>query len=287
MTAVQDDRNATPRARPSLDALPLPAWVLDASGVFAANPEWRALTQADDAAAFHALLPEEDAERFAEVLRHTGPGENGRVELRIVGAAGEMLAFDCAVRGLTEAEGGGHLGVCYDVTDSRIQERRLSYMATHDALTGLPNRWLFEETLRRAVCKAERGERAAVMMMDVDNFKAYNDTYGHLAGDQALVNIALLLHTHLRAADLLARFGGDEFAVLLEGSTIEEAREVAERMTVAAAGEFVAHAMEIGLGISVGLAEIARGQDYDAVLQRADAALYRAKRRGRGRVVLA
>ena len=287
MTAPESQRRDPQNPGPSLDTLPLPAWMLSGSGAFTSNEEWRTLTGARDADSFDVLLPEEDAERLAELLRHTGAGESGRIELRVVGATGEMLAFDCAVRGLSAEEGGGHLGVCYDVTDSRLQERRLSYMATHDSLTGLPNRWLFEETLRRAVCKAERGEAAVVMMMDIDNFKAYNDTYGHLAGDQALVNIALLLHTHLRAADLLARFGGDEFAVLLEGSGVEEAREVAERMTAAAAGEFVAHAVDVGLGLSIGLAAIIPGQDHDAVLHHADAALYRAKRRGRGRVVLA
>ncbi|MBE0475866.1 MAG: diguanylate cyclase [Coriobacteriia bacterium] len=273
---------------PPLSELPLPAWIADEQGrLSSANDEWLALAGPSDESGFPAALPPEDLQRLRSALRHTPPGDSATVELHVRGVEGRVRTFDCAIRGLSAQAGGGHIGVCYDVTEVRMQERRLSYMATHDALTGLANRWLFEEEVKRAIPRARRGMPGVVMLMDVDGFKAYNDTFGHLEGDQALVNLALLLQTQARASDVLARFGGDEFGVLLEGATVEEACEVAGRMRDVAAGEFVAGAREAGLGLSIGIIPVDGSADLEAVLREADVALYRAKERGRGGIVLA
>lgn len=271
-----------------IEVLPLPAFTADAHGVLiATNEPWRRLTGRDAGRSLTDAMSAEDGARIMHAISEAGMGEPLHVEVHLSGGALGPRTFDCVLRVLPPSRKAVYLGVCYDVTGVLHERQRLTFIATHDSLTGLPNRWMFEETLKRAVIRSARGEPAVVMMMDVDNFKAYNDTFGHLQGDQALVNLGLLLQTHLRASDLLARFGGDEFAVLLEGSGMQEAREVAERMREAASEEFVEGARASGLGVSIGIARISGVGVPADVLEAADAALYEAKQEGRGRVVTA
>lgn len=160
------------------------------------------------------------------------------------------------------------------------------FMAGHDPLTGLANRRAFEEALHRSVSRAQRGASSALLMLDLDHLKAYNDARGHLEGDQALVNFGMLLRSHVRASDLPARIGGDEFAVLLEDASLEEAREIAERIGTTSSTEFVAGARETDLGVSGGLTVLEGGVEPRVLMDRADAALYLAKQRGRHRIVV-
>jgi diguanylate cyclase (GGDEF)-like protein len=112
---------------------------------------------------------------------------------------------------------GGTVVVWHDVTERKRLERELEHRATHDSLTGLPNRLMFRDEFRRARARAERnGTGLAVMLVDLDHFKAINDTYGHAAGDEVLVEMARRLAVAVRAGDFVARLGGDEFAVLGE-----------------------------------------------------------------------
>jgi diguanylate cyclase (GGDEF)-like protein len=156
---------------------------------------------------------------------------------------------------------------------------RLDRLAHTDGLTGLQNRRAWSEVLRHTLASATRtGDRVHVVMLDLDGFKAINDTHGHLAGDRLLRELAAAWQPLLREADALARFGGDEFAVLLPGCTEAEAEAIAERLRAAAPP---------GHTVSAGIAAWDGDEHADELLGRADAALYAAKAGGRDRVSVA
>jgi diguanylate cyclase (GGDEF)-like protein len=156
---------------------------------------------------------------------------------------------------------------------------RLDRLAHTDGLTGLPNRRAWGDALRRALAGAARsGDRVHVAMLDLDDFKAINDTHGHLAGDRLLRELAAAWQPLVRGSDALARLGGDEFAVLLSGCDDAEAEEIAERLREVAPP---------GHTVSAGVARWDGSEHADDLLARADAALYAAKAGGRDRVSLA
>ena len=159
---------------------------------------------------------------------------------------------------------------------------RLAEMAVEDPLTGVQNRRALEQALAREWARcAEAGQPLAVLMIDVDHFKRFNDGHGHLEGDRILVEVATLLRSGLQAPlELLARYGGEEFTLLLPGATAEAAVRRAEHLREAV------ERSRIGLTISVGVAVLVPGPASSpiALLKRADDALYEAKRQGRNRV---
>jgi diguanylate cyclase (GGDEF)-like protein len=160
--------------------------------------------------------------------------------------------------------------------------------ATTDELTGLLNRRGFY-TAARALCQrqSQRGEQVSVLLFDLDHFKKINDRFGHAVGDEALRLFAATVGDNLRASDIVGRFGGEEFVVMLPGS-IADAAAAAERVRVAfeAAGVTVAN-QPLCATVSIGAASGMPGADLPAMLAAADAALYRAKDYGRNRVELA
>jgi len=160
--------------------------------------------------------------------------------------------------------------------------------ATTDALTGLGNRYAMEETFPREVKRCLQSDTpVALIMIDVDNFKKFNDLFGHIAGDRALSAVARILGKQFRPRDLLVRYGGDEFAVLLPGVTEQEAVVIAERVRVAVCGDTesgVDSLIKVPIKISMGVAEIQSHGTFESLLRAADAALYRAKNAGRNRV---
>ncbi len=170
-----------------------------------------------------------------------------------------------------------------------IATEELSRRALHDQLTGLPNRTLFWDRLSHRLSLADRRQtRFAVLFLDLDNFKAVNDTLGHAAGDRLLVDVAWRIRAELRAGDTAARVGGDEFVVLLdEVATSEAALVIAHRLSEALRAPY-----EIGADRRIAMASIGVvvGPESfgtaDAVVAAADAAMYDAKRRGRGRCVV-
>lgn len=169
-------------------------------------------------------------------------------------------------------------------------EEALQYLATHDALTGIPNRYYLEENLKRAAAKAQRGEKAALLFIDLDNFKLVNDTLGHKAGDELLIALVNVFKNNLREYDFLARLGGDEFAVLLEGINDQEAGAVAEKLRRAVCESelnLMTHRLRLNQSISIGIISIDGTLDYQRCLALADTALYAAKDGGRNRVVFA
>ena len=171
-----------------------------------------------------------------------------------------------------------------DVGERRALEERLSHQATHDTLTGLPNRALFLDRLAHALARRDQSEPSAVLFIDLDRFKAVNDTFGHDAGDALLVAVAERLRGCLREADTAARFGGDEFAVLLDRvADLSGAVRVAERIIARLGLPVAIGAEEVVVTPSVGIALAADPADTaDELLRFADVAMYRAKAAGRG-----
>ena len=163
-----------------------------------------------------------------------------------------------------------------------IAESRLAEQALRDPLTGLPNRRLFMDRLEQGIARHARGIPLALLFVDVDQFKAINDTFGHSAGDEALVHVARAIERTARNEDTVARLGGDEFVVLCEGISLEKAEEVAERVRTAV-GLSPENASSWRLSVSVGVAMASTDADASHLLSAADAAMYRAKASGRNR----
>jgi diguanylate cyclase (GGDEF)-like protein len=166
------------------------------------------------------------------------------------------------------------------------QLAELADASRRDALTRLPNRRAFDEELAREVARAARtGAAVAMVVLDVDRFKAVNDTHGHAAGDAVLKAVAARAASVVRAGDLLARVGGEEFGILLPGADLARAAEAAERIRAAlAAAPVEAAGRALSVTVSLGCAALAAGEAPEALVARADARLYEAKRDGRNRV---
>ena len=181
----------------------------------------------------------------------------------------------------------GAAAISRDVTQRRRAEAELVHRALHDSLTGLPNRALLDDRLDHALARCARhGSDLAVLFADLDDFKWVNDSHGHPAGDEVLRIVASRIRDAVRPADTVARFGGDEFVVVCEDSGRWEAsllaRRIAERLEVPVEVDGAQVVLTASVGIAVGGADLSR----DTLLANADAAMYQAKDRGRGRAQL-
>lgn len=168
----------------------------------------------------------------------------------------------------------------------REANNELRYIASHDALTGLLNRGAFMQRLSARVTK-EQG-RFCLLMLDIDRFKAVNDTYGHMTGDRALQALALRIQMHMQPSDFAGRLGGEEFAIVINQSLAGGTAELAEslRVSIAKASVTSDQGEEIRFTISMGLTEGTAGEDVSLLLSAADSALYAAKHGGRDRIVI-
>jgi diguanylate cyclase (GGDEF)-like protein/PAS domain S-box-containing protein len=204
-------------------------------------------------------------------------------EVRWIHRRGEV------VRGEEGEEGLRIIWTIRDVTEHKRAEECLNYQATHDLLTSLPNRLLFEDRLEHALRRTSgrRGSMAAVLFMDLDNFKVVNDSLGHRLGDRLLVAVGESFRGCLRPEDTLARFGGDEFVALVDDfENPEDAVRIAQRIMEAYREPFVLEGQEIfvktSIGISLITAHTTTSTSSEAVLRNADIAMYRAKEEGLG-----
>jgi diguanylate cyclase (GGDEF)-like protein/PAS domain S-box-containing protein len=182
----------------------------------------------------------------------------------------------------------GLLGITREINELKQAEMSLQYLATHDSLTALPNRFLFMDRLNQVLARAERdASTSSVLFVDIDDFKQVNDSAGHEAGDNVLRSIADRLQSCVRASDTVARLGGDEFVVVLEHARLAEASAVADRIRSAVAGPIPfqgrTHAVSASVGISL---YPDHAGDASGLLTAADYAMYLAKRSGKDRTAV-
>ncbi|WP_082700417.1 sensor domain-containing diguanylate cyclase [Magnetospirillum sp. XM-1] len=302
-------------ARTTLDTLLDHVCVIDESGtILAVNQRWREFQDENgggrDLCGVGANYLDicdrahgdfsEDADKVAQeirsVLRGATPGFS--MEYRCDSSARQRW-FLMNVRRAESASGIRVVISHHDISERKAAESHLRHLAMVDGLTGIANRRTFNETLglewRRA---ARSGTPLSLLMIDVDHFKAYNDHYGHQAGDECLRAVATALAaTARRPGDLVARYGGEEFGVVLPGSTLAEAEALAEKMRLAVAALHLPHAasqtaaeVTISIGASslhpAPLSDASQGKplDTESLIANADTALYRAKTGGRNRV---
>ena len=235
----------------------------------------------------------DDRVRYADAIRRAteAPGTAVEIEFRLAppGSVSRWLALRALVVEDTDEETGRRakrlVGSLSDIDQRKQLEEQLRQAALYDPLTGLPNRRLFQERLAWAIERARRHEDAgfAVVFLDLDGFKLINDSLGHLMGDELLTVVADRLREGLRSADTAARFGGDEFAVLLDGLDQEAVLTIAERIQQRIAAPVQLGDHEVAVTASIGIASSQTGYDSaDDVLRDADIAMYHAKEAERG-----
>lgn len=217
-------------------------------------------------------------------------------ELELVHCSGvsipiELKAVDLGIEDGTHFFGAslGDLRLRRAIEDKRaVLVQDLEQKAFTDVLTGLPNRRAFEAEAAHVIANAAREECPVVVgVADIDFFKQVNDKHGHLAGDKVLQQVSKAFLSHVRAGDVCGRIGGEEFGLLLPQATVEQATAIVERIRQVLAAQSIAvtDTDDVTVTISIGLASLTPSDDLSRALARADAALYRAKRGGRNRVV--
>jgi diguanylate cyclase (GGDEF)-like protein/PAS domain S-box-containing protein len=244
------------------------------------DTELPAIIDAVDRAQLVARLAE--ARERAEIVEVRLPTETGTkwlaVTLRqVIGELPDELVGRARLRASVR-----------DVTQLRKLQDELQRQATHDPLTGLANRELLQGHLQLAASRRARPNDIALLLLDLDGFKAINDRMGHAAGDQVLVTVARRLETLKRPSDTLARLGGDEFVLLCPETDVEGAASLADRIVEAVGAPIPVHGETVFVGASVGIASsTGEVSDPDRLLLLADSAMYDAKRAGKGRGGLA
>ena len=235
--------------------------------------------QSDD----HAML----LSSFAALAN--GDAKLATLRFRMLQEGNEQIWVECRLLAVSGAnrQVTSLRGILRDITAIYLQERRITQLALHDALTQLPNRVLFEEHLHQAIARAQRNNgKVALGFIDLDHFKQINDTLGHKAGDTVLLTLSRRLAATLREVDTLSRWGGDEFVVLLaENQNEEDFRRVAERLREAARQSIDIDGTETQLTISVGFAIYPDdADDAETLMSLADHTMFHAKNIGRNNV---
>jgi diguanylate cyclase (GGDEF)-like protein/PAS domain S-box-containing protein len=275
-----------------MDAIPNP--------IFAKDRSHRIVLINTSACAFfghtrETLLSRPDTELFpSEQLRlfHAADdmvfetGKESENEEQVTDAAGRIRHV-ITRKGIVRLEGTEYLVASVtDISASREAEAQNRHLAFHDPLTGLPNRRLFEEKLEACLRDVAAGKQLAILVLDLDGFKNVNDTHGHAIGDRALRAFASKIAAVLRSGDLIARIGGDEFAIIMPAiNSPDDPTRMARRIVAAVKEPFVVAEAIVGFGVGIGIALApADGCKPDDLLRRADRALYRAKAVGRSSV---
>jgi diguanylate cyclase (GGDEF)-like protein/PAS domain S-box-containing protein len=268
-------------------------WVDESGRILMANPAMQALSgyPVEELIGRNVdmFLPVHVRARHADAMRGFFKSQSARamgaVELKLCRSDGQMLPVDISL-GYWEDENQRHaIAYIRDLSERKEFEETLRHRATHDQLTGLPNRWLFNLQLKQALAHAKRsGRRVAALFLDLDDFKTVNDSFGHGMGDELLVQVGERLRGALRDNDTLARLGGDEFAILLSDmGTVDEAMNVAEKLLQALDVPYRLENQDIRASGSIGLAIYPDDAlDSESLLRYADLAMYQAKRAGRG-----
>jgi diguanylate cyclase (GGDEF)-like protein/PAS domain S-box-containing protein len=233
------------------------------------------------------LIHPDDAPGARGLLAALVAGESAGVDHRLARSDGSWLDVETLATNLLGDDSVDAIVLnTRDVSQRKELERRLAHQAAHDALTGLPARALLEDRIEQALARRRRdGRRLAVLFVDLDDFKALNDTWGHAAGDIALREVAARLERSVRDSDSAARLGGDEFGVLLDGiDGPDEAIAIGHRCLAALTQPLLVDGQELSITAAIGIAlDSDETQTPDQILRHADTAMYRAKRQGKGR----
>jgi diguanylate cyclase (GGDEF)-like protein/PAS domain S-box-containing protein len=237
-------------------------------------------------------VPKESLEKAEEVASELRAGRTWSGEVLLRRKDGSIVPVFVTATPLFDDRGNlvGMIDVSSDISERKALQEELERRASHDPLTGLPNRPAFVERIRQALLRTRRRQnsrnKVGVLFMDLDGFKTINDSLGHQAGDRLLVAVAECLRNRLRTEDVLARFGGDEFAVLLEDTAgTSEAIRVAQRITEDLREPFTVDDFQVSVSTSIGitLGTAQANDDPEGMLREADSAMYRAKEQGPGR----
>src|SRR5215212_8977770 len=242
--------------------------------------------------ALSVLLDPQHAPAFARGMEELTRGADAvhHGEYRVVRPDGVHIWLDMTASLVRDGAGEPlyRLVQALDMTERKAAEERLRFLADHDPLSGVFNRRRFEAELQRELdLSASRPRRSVLLLLDVDRFKAINDTLGHTTGDAVIARLGDALRARLRSADVVARLGGDEFAAILRRTDVAAAREVARDLQAVAAQRLASVVGDAHgpVTFSIGLVEVADGTSADELLSHADRALYAAKAAGRDRVV--
>jgi diguanylate cyclase (GGDEF)-like protein/PAS domain S-box-containing protein len=267
-------------------------FTVDTSGVLTSvNPAVEAVTgySMDDLIRAEASLPGGIASMVkVKELPELDPGAR-RQEIRITSKDGRDIVLEASVHEVVvDGRSAGQQYIARDVTESRQWEEALKFQALHDSITNLPNRFCFRERAAEALGgSATKNRMYALCALDLDNFKDVNDDLGHDLGDRVLEVAARRLSHALRTGDLLARMGGDEFAMLLQVDDVEDARRAAHRILNSLTGPCQVEGRVLSLSTSIGVALFPQhGTTVDMLLRVADIAMYRAKQAGGARYAL-
>lgn len=244
----------------------------------------------DDIGFWQTLLPKADRDRFAANIDDLSRGKVPSLvcEQELTPPGRPSVWIDWRASSVEAAPGRSSrriVGIFRDITARKRAELQTAYRAQHDSLTGLANRSAYEEQLQRAHAESGlTGRPLAVMFLDLDRFKAVNDSFGHDGGDQLLIEVGRRLQDCLRKTDLVARFGGDEFAILARGyKSPRDIDRLARRIIDMIAKPITIEGRELEIGVSIGITAFPQDRSAaEELIANADLALYRAKQSGRG-----
>lgn len=225
------------------------------------------------------MVPDHDAHWFEIYGRVAQTGEDIRFENPAVAMKKYYDVFAFRIGG----DGSNRVGILFkDISDRKLSEQELAYTAQYDKLTGLANRLMFHDYFAKALARAARGKhQLALLFLDLDGFKAVNDSLGHRAGDDLLRTVAQRLLSCMRAGDLVSRLGGDEFTIVMENCEPDYLADIAEKIIRSLEVPVDLHGNAVQISTSIGIVTYPGcGSDEDNLIQRADAAMYAAKKDG-------
>jgi diguanylate cyclase (GGDEF)-like protein/PAS domain S-box-containing protein len=232
---------------------------------------------------FNSIHPKEKAAELSKIFYARNQLSMYKSEFRIRRPDGEVRWLN--VRSTTmQTEDGrilGRVGTAIDITEEKQAQQVLEHLATHDTLTNLPNRNLFYDIVTHAIMLAKREMKiVVVMLLDLDDFKAINDKFGHVMADRVLQEVSVKLKKSVRESDTVARLAGDEFTIALENiSNPEDALKIAEKILMNLSESFILNRQKFSINASIGISLYPKdGQDIESLIKAADAAMYAVKK---------